>query len=329
MTSADQDTEGAQLPEDLPPVQPPSAGFIIQLFVVPGLIVLAIVGVWLLFGKLATGEQDWKGQLVELQHPNLHRRWRAASGLAQMVKADREMPGGGQHLSSNREIAQALADVLSAEVKRGSQSDDDVKYETFLAATLGWFDLPEVVVPPLEQAMQPGSDREVRKNAIWALAVMADRAGDRPAFPGLVEELTKVSRDDDPLIRQTSAFALGLFPDEQARSRLEVMVADSDPDTRVNAAIALTRHGDVHGAAVFQEVLKGAGDRKEPGSDGEFEQFLALKNCIAAIERVSGAFNAVERRELATLLEPIAGGFREPGIRIAARNALSTLRAER
>jgi HEAT repeat protein len=299
------------------------------LFVVPGLIVLAIVGVWLLFGKLATGEQDWKGLLVELQHPNLHRRWRAASGLAQMVKADRDMPGGGQHLSSNREIAQALADVLSAEVKRGSQSDDDVKYETFLAATLGWFDLPEVVVPPLEQAMQPGNDREVRKSAIWAIAVMADRAGDRLAFPGLIEELTHVSRDDDPLIRQTSAFALGLFPDDDALSRLQVMVADSDPDTRINAAVALTRHSDVHGTAVFQEVLKRAGENLQPGSDGEFELFLALKNCITAIERVAGAFNAAERQELATLLEPIAGGFREPGIRIAARSALSTLRAER
>jgi hypothetical protein len=330
--TAERDTEGAELPEDLPPVQPPSAGFIIQLFVVPGLIVLAIVGVWLLFGKLATGEQDWRGLLVELQHPNLHRRWRAASGLAQMVKADREMPGGGQHLSSNREIAQALADVLSAEVKRGAQSDDDVKYETFLTATLGWFDLPEVVVPPLEQAMQPGSDREVRKNAIWAIAVMADRAGkdgDRLTFPGLIEELTRISRDEDPLIRQTSAFALGLFSDEEARSRLEVMVADSDPNTRINAAIALTRHGEAHGAGVFRDVLKQAGDPRVPGSDGEFEQFLALKNCIAAIERVSGAFNAVERQELATLLEPIAGGFREPGIRIAAKNALSTLRAAR
>jgi HEAT repeat protein len=302
------------------------------LFVVPGLIVLAIVGVWVLFGKLATGEQDWKGQLVELQHPNLHRRWRAASGLAQMVKADRDMAGGGQQLSRNREIAQALADVLSAEVKRGAQSDDDVKYATFLAATLGWFDLPDIVVPPLEQAMQTGADREVRKNAIWAIAVMAERtAKDRSplTFPGLIDELAKVSRDDDPLIRQTSAFALGLFPDEEARSRLEVMVADSDPDTRINAAIALTRHGDVHGAAVFREVLKRASEQQVPGSDGEFEQFLALKNCIAAIERVSGAFNAIERQELATLLEPIAGGFREPGIRIAAKSALSTLRAER
>ena len=330
--TAERDTEGAQLPEDLPPVQPPSAGFIIQLFVVPGLIVLAIVGVWLLFGKLATGEQDWKGLLVELQHPNLHRRWRAASGLAQMVKADREMPGGGQHLSRNREIAQALGDVLSTEVKRGAHSDDDVKYETFLAATLGWFDLPEIVVPPLEQAMQPGVDREVRKNAIWAIAVMAERAGKDGAplaYAGLIDELTKISSDDDPLIRQTSAFALGLFSDEEARSRLQVMIADSDPDTRINAAIALTRHGDVHGTAVFQEVLKRAGENLQPGSDGEFEQFLALKNCIAAIERVSGAFNAIERQELATLLEPIASGFREPAIRIAAKNALSTLRAER
>src|SRR5262249_197787 len=150
--------------------------------------------------------------------------------------------------------AQALGDVLSTEVKRGAHSDDDVKYETFLAATLGWFDLPEVVVPPLEQAMQPGSDREVRKNAIWAIAVMADRAvkdGDRLGFPGLIDELTTVSRDEDPLIRQTCAFALGLFSEEDARSRLEVMVADSDPDTRINAAIALTRHGDVHGTGVF------------------------------------------------------------------------------
>src|SRR4029079_9786547 len=137
MSSGDHDSEVEQLPEDLPPVQPPSAGFILQLFVVPGLIVLDIVGVWLLFGKLATGDQDWKGLLVELQHPNPHRRWRAASGLAQMVKADQQMGGIGERLSGNREIAQALAEVLSTEVKRGGQSDDDVKYETFLANALG------------------------------------------------------------------------------------------------------------------------------------------------------------------------------------------------
>src|SRR5437660_8463498 len=96
MSSADHDADPAQLPEDLPPVQPPSAGFIIQLFVVPGLIVMAIVGVYLLFGKLASGEQDWQSLLVELKHPNEHRRWRGALGLGQVLNADQEMGDRGQ-----------------------------------------------------------------------------------------------------------------------------------------------------------------------------------------------------------------------------------------
>jgi HEAT repeat protein len=332
MSSADQDPAGAQLSEDLPPVQPPSAGFIIQLFVVPGLIVMAIVGVWLLFGKLATGEQDWKSLVVELQHPNPHRRWRAATGLAQMVKADQQLGAAGQLLSQNREIAQALAEVLVAEVKRGGQSDDDVKYETFLATSLGAFDLPDIVVPPLEQAMQPGIDRDVRKYAIWAIAVIADRhaGGAEPLrFPGLIEELTKVSRDEDPLIRQIGAFTLGLFPDDGAKSRLEVMTADPDSGTRINAAIALARHGDVHGAAVFEEVLKSAAESNAAGSDREFEQFLALKNCLVAVQRVAGALSADEREKLAALIAPIAADFREPGIRIAAKTALTALQEAR
>ncbi|HLQ43503.1 MAG TPA: hypothetical protein VK137_02140, partial [Planctomycetaceae bacterium] len=58
-------SDNAELPSsplssDLPPVEPPSGRFIVQLFVVPGLIVAAIVGVWLLFGKLASAEQDWQ-----------------------------------------------------------------------------------------------------------------------------------------------------------------------------------------------------------------------------------------------------------------------------
>src|SRR5262245_7822016 len=332
MSSADRDSEAAQLPEDLPPVQPPSAGFILQLFVVPGLIVLAIVGVWLLFGKLATGEQDWKGLLVELQHPNPHRRWRAASGLAQMVKADQQLGLAGQRLSQNREIAQALADVLAAEVKRGGQTDDDVKYETFLANALGAFDVPLVVVPSLRQAFQPGVDREVRKYAIWAIAVMADRneqSGAPLDSSGLLDDLIAVSRDDDPLIRQVAAFTLGFFPEGEARTRLEVLIEDSDRGTRVNAAIALARHGDVRGAGVFAEVLKTAADRQVAGSDGEFEQFLALKNCIIAVQRSASALDPVRRGELEALLAPIAADFHEPGIRIAARTALNALRDAR
>ncbi len=42
----------------LPPVEPPSAGFILQLFVVPGIIVAIIVMVWLLFNWVARTGND-------------------------------------------------------------------------------------------------------------------------------------------------------------------------------------------------------------------------------------------------------------------------------
>ena len=64
------------LPENLPPVQPPSAGFIMQLFLVPGLIVAAVIAVWALFGKLSASEQDWRHLVAEVRSNNEHRRWR-------------------------------------------------------------------------------------------------------------------------------------------------------------------------------------------------------------------------------------------------------------
>jgi HEAT repeat protein len=332
MSSVDESPEGTHLPEELPPVQPPSAGFILQLFVVPGLIVMAIVAVWLLFGKLAGNEQDWKGQLVELQHPNEHRRWRAALSLAQILKADQGAAGTGEHLSRNREIAQTLAEVLAKELKSASQSDEELKYQAFLARTLGLFDLPDVVLPALVQAMQPGVDREVRKNAIGSIAVMADRmatSGDPLTQPGLTEALLRISQDNDPMIRQLSAFTLGLFADVATKERLEVMLDDANFDTRVNAAIALARRNSAQGVRVFVEVLESATKARNAGSDDEYEQFVALKNCLKAVEEVREGFTPAERKELVALVEPIAAGFREPGIRIAAKNALSALHAAR
>ena len=43
---------------DLPPVEAPSASFVVQLFVIPAVVVAVVIVVWLLFGKLAGGERD-------------------------------------------------------------------------------------------------------------------------------------------------------------------------------------------------------------------------------------------------------------------------------
>lgn len=339
--------QSAELPNsaELPPVEPPSAGFILQLFVVPGLIVAAVVGVWLLFGKLASGEQDWQGLVVELKHPNPHRRWRAALGLGQILKADQDLGENGQYLSNNREMAAALGDVTTAELTRNSQEEEDLKFLAFLTRTLGLFDTPDVVLPPLRRGMQADYDRDIRKNALGAVAVIADRAsraGGIAASTGLTEDLLKVSADPDPLVRQLAAFTLGLFPEDAVRQRLEVMLDDSDRDTRVNAAIALARQHDSRGFRVFREVLtaevtpnpEGSATESRPGEAGHpaprnsplnFERFLAMKNSLFALEQLAGEFDSQQRRELLELLQPLADKHPEAKIRISARSALNAL----
>lgn len=72
-------------PPGLPPVEPPSGRFIVQLFVVPGLIVLVVVMILMgLFYLTARQSPDYF--LRQLDSDNADIRWRAASDLAQILK---------------------------------------------------------------------------------------------------------------------------------------------------------------------------------------------------------------------------------------------------
>src|SRR5947209_338871 len=72
----------------LPPVQPPSAKFIVQLFVVPALIVLGVlIPVVLLVRGCAKSPEEL---ITDLHSANSDVRWRAAEQLAQMLPRDRQ-----------------------------------------------------------------------------------------------------------------------------------------------------------------------------------------------------------------------------------------------
>lgn len=265
-------------PDELPPVKPPSAGFLVQLFLVPALIVLAVVAVWALFGKMVSGEQDWRAMVGELRSENEHRRWRAALGLAQMLKADHERGAEGQQLSENPEVARAFADLLQEQLEAKSTKEDDLNHQVFLTRTLGFLDVPDVVLPVLQQALEPEQDRQVRKNAIASIAVIAGRAADREEelgsdrtaklanAPSLVDDLIVASQENDALFRQLSAFTLGLLPTDDSRQRLNVLLADADEKTRVNAAVGLARQGSTAGLPVFQRQLEDAAEQVESGN---------------------------------------------------------------
>jgi HEAT repeat protein len=312
----------------LPPVEPPSAGFIMQLFVVPALIVVAVVCVWAFFGKIAASEDDWRELVEDIRNTNEHRRWRGADGLARLLQNDQQLGVSGQHLAANPEIANTLVGLFDEQLKRHSQRDDDLKQEAFVARTLGLLDAPKIVLPALERGMQPEQDREVRKNSIASIAVIAGRASENhhPLDEAeLVKDLITSSSDSDALIRDVSTFALGLIPTEQSRDRLRVLLADADVDTRVNAAVGLARQKSTAGFDVFTKVLQSDAPRDNP-SAGDLEELLALKNALHAVKILAGDWTPKQRSELESLIEPISRGHAEPRIRTNAIDALVSLR---
>src|SRR5271168_5199394 len=124
-SSGDSDT-AARLP-DLPQVEPPSAGFVIQLFVIPAAVVVVVIIVWLLFGKLAGGERDAIDYVRQLRSPTAN--WRLAFELASLIQHD-------PMVGSDPVLLGELSDLLSHEL---DQNDVDPKLTQYVALTLGAF----------------------------------------------------------------------------------------------------------------------------------------------------------------------------------------------
>jgi len=313
-----------------PPIEPPSAGFFVQLFVVPALIVLAVVGVWALFGKIASSEEDWRELVEDIRNTNENRRWRGAYGLAMLLDRDQQLGESGQQLAKNTEIARVLVGLLDEGLKRHSQREDDLKQEAFLARTLGLLDSPATVLPALENGMKPDQDREIRKNAIAAIAVIAERAGsnqDAAEFAPVTADLIAATSDSDPLIRDISTYALGLLSNTPSRDRLTTLVGSGDANTRINAAVALARQKSTAGLPVFKSVLAGAAKpQADASSSGSAETVLALKNALHAVRLLADEWTAPQRTELIALIEPLSTNHAEPRIRTDAIESLIALR---
>ena len=347
--------EPATAPEDLPPVQPPSAGFIMQLFLIPAIIVAAVIGVWVLFGKLGSAEQDWKQLVQDLGSENEHRRWRAASGLAHLLNADRQRtedrlkavsegtePGEQSALARNPKIADELVRLMEAQLDKPSTKDKDITHQEFLARTLGSLDLPDIVLPTLRRATDQRYDQKVRASALSSIAMVVSRAtsrGETIDSPPLVRTLIETSGDSSLLVKQFSAYTLGLTPTEEALDHLSALLSDADEMTRVNAAIALARNDRAEGFSVFTEVLDGSRDkpdlealkrmrddqRVEALNRYQIEQPMMLNNTLKALSSLKEKLTPEQRTKLVSLLQPLASGYEHPKLRTDAGSLLKDL----
>jgi HEAT repeat protein len=115
--------------------------------------------------------------------------------------------------------------------------------------------------------------------------------------------LLRLSQDEKPQIRSDAAFALGQLGTPAAIERLEVMVDDSDADTRYNAAVALAHRGNAKSVETLAEMLdpeETSGLQKEKDDTGrKFKRQVIVGNALKAAEEL-GRTNADD--DLAALI---------------------------
>ena len=128
-----------------PPVEPPSAAFLVQLFLVPGLIVAIIVCVWLAFHWLAHLGNDPQAYVRTLQRDN-EGRWQAALNLANDLRGP-----GGAALKEDEALARELGRILSEEAASGRSGEQSETLRMYLCRALGEFAVPSAAVPLVER----------------------------------------------------------------------------------------------------------------------------------------------------------------------------------
>jgi HEAT repeat protein len=318
------------LPDHLPPVEPPSAGFIVQLFLVPAIIVAVVVAGYLFFSRLAAGETDWRQLVSDIKSDNTHVRWHAALNLAEALDAEAARGKTANRLAETPEIAVALNDLAVELLKSTTRNEETSQQLQYALKAVGRMDVPDAVWPSLSQALEEKQDVETRKQALQAIAMMAGRQREKQAIlevPGLVDVVIGVSMSGEPVLRQHAAFALGLIPTGPSDARMSVLLEDSDEMTRINAAIGFAREGSSRGMQVFLKALNDTEAwAKSPATDHNvgdraFERQLILKNVLHAIEILSPKLAESERDELGKQLEALESAMTDPGLRLAVKQA--------
>jgi len=272
----------------LPPVEPPSAGFLVQLFLVPGLIVAIIVGVWLTFHWLAHLGQDPQAYVRTLRRDN-EGRWQAALNLANDLRGP-----GGAVLKADATLAGELGRILADESKSGRTGEQSQMLRVYLCRALGEFTIPEALAPLLERA-QDTTQPQVARAAIEAIAVLSTNlaaGGGSPSGVNVADAVVAASRSEDAGLRSAAAFTLGVVGEKgtgPADDRLRALLADANNDVRYNTALALARLGDGASLDTLEEMLS-LPDEPAPKPDArdDVAQSKRYKRALVVLNALRG-----------------------------------------
>jgi HEAT repeat protein len=283
----------------LPAVEPPSAGFLVQLFVIPFLIVAILVVGWLFVQWLVQGSNN-PHEFVHRLRGNSETRWQAAVNLASAL-ANPQNESARRDASLARELSQILLDNIAT----GNMEKQDLLLRDYLCLALGHFN-NDAGLPALLKAatiLRDPKEDEVRLAAIYGLGEsarsMRDSDGKLPAHPEVIEVLIAASKSDDPLLRGAAALSLGGWGGEAAVERLAQLLDDSQPRVRYAGAAALARLGDARAIDTIAEMLS----PDAPTADTPTAENSIEKSQVAIDDSTLKLPNLLGLKALAQLIE--------------------------
>jgi HEAT repeat protein len=324
----------------LPPVQAPSAGFLLQLFFIPLIIVTIIVAVWAMFSWLVHLGSDPQDLVRDIRKLN-DASWQKAWTLSDMLRNPEY-----DALKKDVGLARELSQVLQQEIQAGEMAKQRIQLRVYLCRALGEFRVP-VVVPALVEATRmerKPEELDVRRSAVESLAVLAGNLGHESLRQreDVMQALLEASRergqtnDEDRAraeLRSAAAFALGVIGGSQALDRLAIMLTDAHLNTRYNAATGLARHGDPRSQDVLIEMLDPDNEDavREETSPRAREQKRngVLIAAISATARLAEAPPDADLQPLLDALNRLAQADVGRGVRMHAQEAVYALQEKR
>lgn len=208
----------------------------VQFFLIPLLVVGALVLVYVGFRSLLTEDRSAEEYLTDIRSGGSNRRWPAAYELSRLM--------------SDPAFTKKEQAVLAPELTKAfaSSSDDDPRVRQYLALALGRL-TPPLPADAKRLLIEALNDKEsqTRISAIWALG----STGDASVAP----DLERMYESGDAGVRKMVVYTLGSLPGDVGSSTLVKALDDEQPDVQWNAAVALARHGRHEGVPVLRRML--------------------------------------------------------------------------
>lgn len=262
-----------------------------QFVVFPLGIVAVAVGVFLLFGKLASDEQTIPDYLNQIRSGSSHQRWQAAYQLSKSLKRGEAK----RYPNLHDQVASLYA----------QSKTDDPRIRRYLAMVLGTLG-DKRATPLLVEGLKTDTDVENRLYALMALGELRDPA----SLPAILE----MTKSDEKDLRKAAYYALGEIADARAIPALAAGVEDPVADVRWNAAVSLAQFGDRRAEPALREML----DRSRLANVKDMREDQKEDAIIVAMTAYSRLMGAEARPELERLAS-------DPSLRVqaAAKEALA------